>query len=85
MPIHDWTRVEAGIFHAFHHDWVTELARALNRGVQWRPTPAVAGIRVCTVVEQKRGEIEMEIDDGFKQRRSAVGIAEVHVGFRIHQ
>src|SRR5688572_20937645 len=33
MPIHDWTRVEAGIFHAFHHDWITEIARALNRGV----------------------------------------------------
>jgi hypothetical protein len=33
MPVHDWTRVEAGIFHAFHHDWITELARALNRGV----------------------------------------------------
>jgi hypothetical protein len=33
MPVHDWTRVEAGIFHAFHHDWITELSRALNRGV----------------------------------------------------
>jgi hypothetical protein len=33
MPIHDWTRVEAGIFHAFHHDWITEISRALNRGV----------------------------------------------------
>jgi hypothetical protein len=33
MPIHDWTRVEAGIFHAFYHSWIEELARALNRGV----------------------------------------------------
>ena len=33
MPIHDWTRVEAGIFHAFHHSWVEEIARALNRGL----------------------------------------------------
>lgn len=33
MPIHDWTRVDAGIFHAFHHDWITDLARALNRGL----------------------------------------------------
>lgn len=30
MPIHDWTRVPDGIYHAFHHDWITELARALN-------------------------------------------------------
>jgi hypothetical protein len=33
MPVHDWTRVEAGIFHAFHHGWIEEIARALNRGV----------------------------------------------------
>jgi Protein of unknown function (DUF4058) len=33
MPVHDWTRVEAGIFHAFHHDWITDLSRALNRGL----------------------------------------------------
>src|SRR5205807_3687726 len=33
MPIHDWTCVDAGIFHAFHHDWITEISRALNRGV----------------------------------------------------
>jgi hypothetical protein len=33
MPIHDWTSVEAGIFHAFHHDWITEISRALNRGL----------------------------------------------------
>jgi len=33
MPVHDWTRVDAGIFHAFHHGWITELARALNRGL----------------------------------------------------
>jgi hypothetical protein len=33
MPVHDWTRVEAGIFHHFHLEWVGELARALNRGL----------------------------------------------------
>ena len=33
MPIHDWTRVPAGIFHHFHHDWITEIARALNGGL----------------------------------------------------
>lgn len=33
MPIHDWTRVDAGIFHHFHHTWITEIQRALNRGL----------------------------------------------------
>jgi hypothetical protein len=25
MPVHDWPRVEAGIFHAFHHGWIEEI------------------------------------------------------------
>lgn len=33
MPIHDWTRVDAGIFHDFHHIWITAIRRALNRGL----------------------------------------------------
>ena len=33
MPLHDWTRVDAGIFHAFHHSWSTDIARALNRRI----------------------------------------------------
>jgi uncharacterized protein DUF4058 len=33
MPIHDWTRVEAGIFHHFHHSWIEEIQRALNNGI----------------------------------------------------
>src|SRR5437667_6923907 len=30
MPIHDWTRVDAGLFHAFHHRWISALCDALN-------------------------------------------------------
>jgi hypothetical protein len=33
MPIHDWTRVDAGIFHDFHHALIEEIKRALNRGL----------------------------------------------------
>jgi hypothetical protein len=33
MPVHDWTRVEAGIFHAFHVAWLPELQKALNGGL----------------------------------------------------
>jgi hypothetical protein len=33
MPVHDWTRVEAGIFHDFHNAWVIELRNALNGGL----------------------------------------------------
>jgi Protein of unknown function (DUF4058) len=33
MPIHDWTRVEAGIFHHFHLIWLGQISHALNGGV----------------------------------------------------
>jgi hypothetical protein len=33
MPVHDWTRVDAGLFHAFHQRWISALCDALNQGV----------------------------------------------------
>jgi hypothetical protein len=33
MPVHDWTRVQAGTFHHFHCAWITHLAEALNGGI----------------------------------------------------
>lgn len=33
MPMHDWTRVDAGIFHDFHLAWVVELRNAFNEGL----------------------------------------------------
>lgn len=33
MPMHDWTRVDAGIYHHFHNAWLHALGHALNHGV----------------------------------------------------
>jgi hypothetical protein len=33
MPIHDWTRVDAGLFHHFHQSWTVALGNALNAGI----------------------------------------------------
>src|SRR5262245_2186671 len=32
MPVHDWTRVDAGLFHAFHQRWISALCDAFNTG-----------------------------------------------------
>jgi hypothetical protein len=32
MPVHDWTRVDAGIFHDFHQAWTIAIRNALNTG-----------------------------------------------------
>jgi hypothetical protein len=33
MPIHDWTRVTDGTFHAFHLSWISEIQESLNGGL----------------------------------------------------
>jgi hypothetical protein len=33
MPAHDWTRVDAGVFHSFHTTWIGELTKSLNSGL----------------------------------------------------
>lgn len=33
MPVHDWTRVDAGIFHDFHTVWIGQIRTALNEGL----------------------------------------------------
>lgn len=33
MPVHDWTRLEAGDFHDFHQCWVVAIRNALNSGL----------------------------------------------------
>lgn len=33
MPIHDWTRVPAGTWHAFHLSWISALQESLNDGL----------------------------------------------------
>jgi Protein of unknown function (DUF4058) len=53
MPIHDWTRVPAELFHHFHQDWTIELARALNRGRLPKGTDAL--------VEQRSGPLETDV------------------------
>src|SRR5258708_34933887 len=62
MPMHDWKKVEAGIFHAFHHEWISELSRALNRSLlpsdyYALPEQVAAGFGpdVLTLQEQRSG------------------------------
>jgi hypothetical protein len=33
MPVHDWSRIQAGIFHDFHQRWIISLSNALNQSL----------------------------------------------------
>jgi Protein of unknown function (DUF4058) len=53
MPIHDWSRVPAGLFHHFHQHWSIEIAETLNRG---RLPKGVSAL-----VEQRSGPRESDV------------------------
>src|SRR5213595_2854215 len=33
MPVHDWARVDANLFHDFHQTWTIAIRNALNGGL----------------------------------------------------
>jgi hypothetical protein len=53
MPVHDWARVSAGVFHDFHGSWIAELKKALNGGILPEGFYAMA--------EQVAGEISPDV------------------------
>jgi hypothetical protein len=53
MPMHDWSRIPAGLFHHFHQHWSIEIAATLNRG---RLPKGVAAL-----VEQRSGPKESDV------------------------
>jgi hypothetical protein len=68
MPIHDWRRVDAGIFHHFHQKWIGEIADALNNGLLPEEYYAMEeqyaggfGPDVLTLREQDHGQ---DVSDG---------------------
>jgi hypothetical protein len=44
MPIHDWSRVDAGLFHDFHQSWIVALRNGLNSGL---PAPLEASYQTA--------------------------------------
>lgn len=75
MPIHDWSRVEAGIFHDFHHAWIEEIKRELNAGCLPNDYYAMAeqhaagfGPDVLTLQENRSAD-----DEGVRPTTSSTG------------
>lgn len=33
MPVHDWGKVPDGVFHDFHHEWISTVKQVLNDGL----------------------------------------------------
>lgn len=77
MPIHDWTRVDAGIFHALHHRWISAISDSLNAGIlpgtyyalpeQWAGDygPDVLALEYSGLpAPGEQGEVSREVEQG---------------------
>ena len=53
MPMHDWTRVTAGMYHDFHLDWISTIKKRLNGGI------LPPGYRA--MAEQVMGSVEPDV------------------------
>lgn len=53
MPIHDWTKVPAGLFHDFHQSWSVRIKDALNSGFLPKG--------IAALVEQRSGPFEPDV------------------------
>ena len=53
MPMHDWSRIPAGLFHDFHQTWSIQIKLALNAGILPKGLSAL--------VEQRSGPRESDV------------------------
>ncbi|HEY2910242.1 MAG TPA: DUF4058 domain-containing protein [Gemmataceae bacterium] len=62
MPIHDWTKVDDGVFHDFHHEWISRIKHVLNNGIlppdYYAMADQVAGPGIPDVLGLKRQGVE---------------------------
>jgi hypothetical protein len=75
MQVHDWTRVEAGIFHHFHHSWTEEIKRSQNSGVLPEACYALIEPRTsgdnANAVEDENAAVEPETEFAFYRRKQS--------------
>lgn len=84
MPIHDWTRVDAGVFHGFHFGWIAEIRRAMNKGLlpagYYADAEQVAERKEIDVLTLQRpgvGSLPVQPTDG------GVAVLEAALGHRV--
>ena len=79
MPIHDWTRVTAGTWHAFHLSWIAEIQLVLNDGLlppdYYAQAEQIAGPLGPDVLTLQVPDSPVNGDDASSQSRAGGGVA----------
>ena len=82
MPMHDWTRVPAGIFHAFHHRWISAISDDLNAGIlppefYALPEQQAAGFGPDVLTLQRAADDDAFEIEFYRRKKSSVVIRHV--------
>ena len=74
MPIHNWTRVDAGVFHHFHLHWIIALTDILNRRLLSTEFYALVEqpSRSCLPIAERSASPQAETDLEFYRRKQNV-------------
>jgi Protein of unknown function (DUF4058) len=88
MPVHDWSRVGAGIFHDFHGKWISAISTALNEGLlpadYYTITEAHASGVIADILTLEIGDDESSwSESASSQHRGATAVAETRPRVRI--
>lgn len=78
MPVHDWTRVDAGLFHDLHQDWTVELCRALNRGTLPRGFAALIDLQTDGATSDETWSADELEEDTYARRANRIRIQHRH-------
>ena len=62
MPIHDWTRVPANLFHDFHQTWTIRICDALNGGLLPRDYALVLQKLITNFSHEGRPPLEEDLE-----------------------
>jgi len=64
MPIHDWSHVDANLFHDFHQTWSVAIRTRLNNGCRYRKIMGRGGRR-CVESEDLSLQLRLDVDHGY--------------------
>ncbi len=76
MPMHDWTRVDAGLYHAFHQGWTVAITNALNGGLLPRDHYALVDQHAGGVIPDVLTlQLQQDDDSGDSQASGGTAVA----------
>ena len=76
MPLHDWSRVDAGLFHDFHQTWAVKLSAAFNQGAL--PSDYYALLENDEVAPPKARLVRRSEADLYAEKASRVTVRHRH-------